>query len=374
MISRDEFVEASIAHQLGDLSNVCLSTNLSAMNYAKSASSGMTVSWDHHRNTPDGHNGWLMADRRLRKTGNKVNRAKVAGALGQILERSPSYDFLVDMADHRARNLVMENGHCAPVFCFNRKIGAHSGRILWPLPEYQDLGSDEFLGGTELRNIPWAQKSPNVVWRGTAGNWGRLGKYGRGRPIRLYALLKKHKSGQFTLEETQRTMMTMERQRFLFERYDDPRFDIGYTNFGDYDLDAEPLLQPFRKSRMARADQCAFKYLAVLPGSDVGSNFYWVMNSSSLGLVMEHEFESFASAHFKPWVHFVPFKKDLSDLNERLAWCDANQDACQKMIKRANAVCDLLADGTLRAEILDKIVSTVGAHILHGNANQVVEK
>jgi hypothetical protein len=75
------------------------------------------------------------------------------------------------------------------------------------------------------------------------------------------------------------------------------------------------------------------------------------MNSGSLALVMDGAFETFASGHFRPWEHYVPFKADLSDLEERLDWCKANEAACREMATRAHAVCSLIGKADLRAEI-----------------------
>lgn len=363
MISEGEFVERSVQHQIGDLSAVSLAMCEETIERAKSVSSGMALQWDHAIGAPDPYNGWIAPDGILRKTGNKVNREKVNGALTGILQFKPEFSFFVDMADHRARSLVTEGNRAAPVFCFNRRTKASQGRILWPLAGYQDHASPEFLGESSLRDIPWDEKEGMVVWRGSAGGWARLGKYGRGGMIRMHALLGRYARGDIGLEDTERALMTIPRHRFVVEAQSNPAFDVGYTHFGGHDFDSMPLVGEFKRSRVNRTDFGRFKYLAVLPGADIGSNFYWVMNSSSLGLVVTPEFDSFASAHFKPWEHYVPVRSDLGDLDTNLRWCEDNQEKCQAMVRRANEVCDLLADGELRRRILGEVVARVGAHL-----------
>lgn len=363
MVTKDDFVAASVHHQVGDLRDVQLAMNHDTVAHARAVSSGMLLQWDHKAAAPDPFNGWQDQGGSLRKSGTKVNRAKVSGALYSILEKQPGYSFFIDMADHRARSLVTPSGQAAPVFCFNRKKTNGQGRILWPLAGYQDHGSDEFLGGPNLRGVPWSEKQPVVAWRGSAGGWARLGKHGQGRMIRMHALLKRYQRQELSKVEAERALLTVDRHKLLAACQDDNRFDLGYTHFGPFDMDQMPLIGDFKRDRIARHDFGRFKYLAVLPGADVGSNFYWVMNSNSLGLVMTPEFDSFASVHFKPWEHYVPFRRDLRDLEQNLAWCEDHPDECQAMVQRANEMCAFLADGDLREEILGRVVHGVGAQL-----------
>ena len=36
---------------------------------------------------------------------------------------------------------------------------------------------------------------------------------------------------------------------------------------------------------------------------------------------------------FKPYVHYIPIKKDLSDLIEKIQWCKNNDKECKKIAK-----------------------------------------
>jgi archaellum component FlaC len=38
----------------------------------------------------------------------------------------------------------------------------------------------------------------------------------------------------------------------------------------------------------------------------------------------------------KPWVHYVPLKDDTSDLEEKLEWCNSNQEECERIVKNAS--------------------------------------
>ena len=356
MKDHKSFIDASVAFQCSPQDGVEMRVTSSSLDYAQRALSGMAIVWDHKTQQPTAHNGWHLNGNEIGKNGHAVNMTKTLGALNGILSFSPDFTFIVDMADHRARSIVDANNHSAPVFCFNRRKSNNSGKILWPLPGYQDLGTDDFLGPPNLRKIAFEDKMSKVIWRGSAGGWARLGKFGRGKMKRFFPLLRAYENQKLTLEETKAALSTTWRHRFVENNLHNPQFDVGYTNITDRPGHTYSLLEPYEKEKVSQKNQTKFKYIAVLPGADVGSNFYWVMNSSSLGLVMEADFDSFASDHFKPWKHYVPVKPDLSDLSKNLAWCDDNPDKVKSMIRNANEVCDMLSDASMRQSILNGVI------------------
>ncbi|MEO0485591.1 MAG: glycosyl transferase family 90 [Pseudomonadota bacterium] len=369
MKSASRFLATSIQHQVGQPPNVQLGLSAAAIARAERAASGMTIGWDAGQGTVMPLNGWVLSEGRFHKRGHSVNRQKAVGTIREILARSPKFSFYVDMADHRSKSLLADDGVAAPTFCFNRKKAEPAGRILWPLPGYHDLGSDGFLGPDILRDIPWADKTPKLCWRGGAAGWARLGKHGRGAMIRILPLLRDALDGKYSDDDVARAMLTIDRHRFVAVTQDDPRCDVGYTGLSHPTIDTLPQIEPFRRPGLSQTDQCRYKYLAVLPGADVGSSFYWTMNSSSLGFVMDTDYESFASHHFKPWKHYVPLKRDMSDWEENFAWCEANQDACQDMVAAANQLCQHLSEPRIRRRTLNGVVAET-ARLMEGRSWQ----
>ena len=363
-----DFVQASVAMQLGDVDRVRFSQGSDARAQAVAGSSGSALVWDAQGKQPYPENGWSLkggAGRRVRVVNENhfVNRDKGQGALREILGAGASWDFVVDMQDRRLRNVVTPDGTAMPVFTFNREIGA-SARVLWPLPTYHDLGSPGFLGPDDWVRVPWRKKQDRVVWRGIHG--GRADKHGdvRREGLRLRPLLKRLKAGKMSEQDVLSELAYFPRHKMISDYQDDPRFDLGFTGaIQNMDIAQYPFLARLMRPRLSQQDMLNYKYLLVLRGSDVASSFYWTMNSGSLGLVMEGYFDSFASAHFKPWEHYVPFKADLSDLEDRLAWCQANDETCRDMAERAQEKCRLLARADLRDEISRAVISRISARM-----------
>lgn len=87
------------------------------------------------------------------------------------------------------------------------------------------------------------------------------------------------------------------------------------------------------KYRMEIEDQLKHKFLFSIEGNDVATNLKWVLSSNSCVLMalpikcctwlMEDV--------LRPYVHYVPIKDDLSDLEEQYNWCMKNLEICNKI-------------------------------------------
>jgi hypothetical protein len=354
-----EFVERSITHQVGDVPLPSLSLSAEARDFAERVSSKMSLVWNDAEQRPSTLNGWeppqAQQPRWQVHSSKHKNSDKIVFALKSVLEAGADFDVLIDMQDRRARNLITPQGLTFPVLSFNRPVSKKTGHILWPLPNYHDLESTEFLGQLNPERVPWHDKKDMVIWRGGPGNRGVLPR--KQNSIRLLPLLRKLSAGEISKETVQAALLSMPRYRFLYNWIDDPRFDIGYTSTQDFQLEDEPLLSPLERPMVLRETFQDFKYIAVLPGNDVGSSFYWTMNSGSVGLVVDCDFETFATHHFKPWEHYVPIRRDQADVKRIMRWCASHQDECQAMAKRAQEKCKFLADPDLRTQICKGVIA-----------------
>ncbi|MEP5759929.1 MAG: glycosyl transferase family 90 [Litoreibacter sp.] len=317
-------------------------------------------------------NNWLpsMEGRAIWRVRNNTSKTlKTKFALKSILEAGANFDVLIDMQDRRIRNLITPEKFVAPVFSFNRPIAKRTGHILWPLPHYQDIDGEEFLGRIDPNHVPWQDKKDIATWRGGPGNRG-IPPSGR-NTIRMRPLLQKFRAGEINEDEARRCLHSMPRYRFVSTWINDPRFDIGYTNSDGFLLADEPFLNLLERPKMTRRQFQDYKYIFVLPGADVGSSFYWTMNSGSVGLVVDCDFESFASHHFKPWEHYVPIRRDQANLDRQLRWCMSHQNECRAIAERAKEKCKFLADQDLRDNICEGIISELRIRLAHGDIGRV---
>ncbi len=99
-----------------------------------------------------------------------------------------------------------------------------------------------------------------------------------------------------------------------------------------------------------------YKYIISLEGNDAGSNPRWVFSTQCV-VFMSDKLTSELTWHYhlKPWINYIPFKHDLSDLENKIKWANDNIDECKSIIKRANEIHRLVTDVEREYKILTLI-------------------
>ena len=360
-----DFVSIQVAHRLGAIGAAPLSLSEAARDHALAVSSGSTLAWNAAVQAPFAANGWLPNPDQTdlpHNTARGVRPEKAQGALRSLLRAGADFDLMIDMQDRRVRSLQTPAAEAFPTFVFNRIEGA-AGRILWPMPtDLHEIGSRAFLGPfPDPEAFPFAERLPLVVWRG--GMTGRGGGRGdvRQEGFRFQKLFAEVEAGRRALTWAQKKLHDFPRFAFVSRLAQDPRADVGLVTQDWLHPLSKPILAPVTRPVMLQRAQARYKYIAVLRGADLASSFFWTMNSGSLGLVMETPWESFASVHFKPWVHYVPFKVDMSDFDDRLAWCNAHPADCEEMVQAAGQMCHHLARQDLRDQADRAVIKALRA-------------
>ncbi len=198
----EEFVERSVAHQLGGVTGPGVCQDQDAREWAEAAASGGAMSWDNAAAMPRALNGWerdlsANATSGFVQPGGQATVEKYARTLEQILHAGCDFDLIVDMQDRRSRNLRLPDGRVFPTISFNR-LNDVTDRVLWPLPLFHDIENEGFLGGLDPAAVAWADKDDKIVWRGIPG--GRASPHGdvRRETVRLFYVLKRHAAGEMS--------------------------------------------------------------------------------------------------------------------------------------------------------------------------------
>lgn len=289
-----------------------------------------------------------------------ADQPKTAAALARLIEAGADFAFILDMQDRRAKRIAPHGEPTPPVFSFNR-LKADPHRILIPLPVYHDYRTGHFCDAVRPDAVDWADKVPRLVWRGITGGRAALDAEGLSEGMRAKMALRRHRDGRMTEEALREILLACPRYGLLDRCRDNPRFDMGFVDGDGYVIADTPMHSHLERPRLPQSAMQEYRYIAVLRGLDVGSSFYWVMNSGSLGLVMDTPYETFASGHFVPGQHYLPFRLNGSDLSSQLDWADAHEGEARAMIARAGAVSSMLLDPDLRAEILRRLVRQISA-------------
>ncbi|WP_162933030.1 glycosyl transferase family 90 [Roseovarius sp. EL26] len=357
----DAFVEKSVRLMCGAL-RYPLTCGEAEMHYAFRASTGIAAMMTP---TGDGPYRWNAEtnDGPVMDTG-VYDIHKTASCIEQIEQFSPKFPYIVDMQDRRVRSLK-ESGASGvfPVFSFNQ-VRTNRQRVLWPLNRYHDLGGNQYLDHVDPTAVPWKAKASKIIWRG--GTTGHVVKPdGINRGLRYKRILRLYSSGELDKAAAMKHLLNVPRFNIVNAFQHSNFTDFGFVGNWGKTEDEDSLHYGMFKDPLSVSEQQKYRYIAVMPGQDVGSSLYWTLNSGSVAFVMETPFETFASGHFRPWEHYIPFAQNGGDLEGKFAWAEDNPDACLTMIQNAQSVCRLLARSDLRNRILsitimrlNKIIAT----------------
>ncbi|XP_069747395.1 protein O-glucosyltransferase 3 isoform X2 [Narcine bancroftii] len=76
-----------------------------------------------------------------------------------------------------------------------------------------------------------------------------------------------------------------------------------------------------------------YKYQVNVDGTVAAYRFPYLMLGDSLVLKQDSKYYEHFYKSLKPWMHYIPLKRDLSDLIEKIKWVKENDDEAQKIAR-----------------------------------------
>lgn len=165
--------------------------------------------------------------------------------------------------------------------------------------------------------VPWEDRINKIYWRGT-----------------LSGPDEESDIEQFTRT---RLLRLVERRPLIF--------DAGITGIDDSTpaiehAGAKAVKRRYRKF-MLRADRFSeslpkYKYLLSIEGVAASWRGRELFAAGSVVLLQRGRWVEFFDASLKPFVHYVPIESDLSDLEQRFVWLEANPDKAKELADAAS--------------------------------------
>ena len=184
------------------------------------------------------------------------------------------------------------------------------------------------------KDIPFEKKKNVVFWRGvstgsskhfSAKNWDP-------RP-----------ANRFTLVEN------------WFNKTND--IDVGFS-FIHRDW-LKPKYQKYVKGSCDVNHFLKFKYILSIEGNDKDSGLNWKLNSNSLVFMAKPRVTSWLmETTLIPNKHYILLNDDFSDLQEKLEWCNNNQDKCIEIIKNANEFMKQFSDKKMEENLEIEVLNS----------------
>lgn len=161
---------------------------------------------------------------------------------------------------------------------------------------------DEFFDRPVLdilkpHHIPWEERLPVAFWRG-----GRSGDM-----IRVEVVSKLTGIPQTDVKMTER-----------FAR-----------------SDCNPTTNPeWFAETVSIQEQMKYKALVYIDGNSVASNATWIFASGAVP-IMVGDYDFWFKHMLEPWKHYIPVKRDLSDLVQNIDWIWENDEAARRIAENA---------------------------------------
>jgi hypothetical protein len=238
-------------------------------------------------------------------------------------ELSKNVDFLVSLYDLLPEHMAyLEQGELAPILVATKKIDAMK---IVPGRPYEILYPDGFSLRWKryYRRIKsshkdflnrWHRKKDLVFWNGTNSS-----------------------GGDYSLAEVEKD------PRIHLVRLAKERPDLVQAGFIGYFPHSDPAVDTYIETTYPKVDKVSlqahqrYKYLITLDGVTCTYPGYLIrLASSSVTVKQETDNIQWFYHILKPYVHYVPVKADLSDLEQQIAYMRAHDEEIQVIVKNAN--------------------------------------
>lgn len=121
------------------------------------------------------------------------------------------------------------------------------------------------------------------------------------------------------------------RKQFLSRYFLHPSCDVGHAH-------KRKKVPTWQKNYLSLREQLNYKFVLSLEGNDVASNLKWIMSSQSLCFMTRPRHETwFMEGTLLPDHHYVLIRDDFADVEEKIDYYAANEDAAEEIIRNAQA-------------------------------------
>ena len=163
------------------------------------------------------------------------------------------------------------------------------------------------------KDYDWIKKYPIAVWFGST-------------------------TGQDNLWENP-SLLKNTRYQIVKLSHENPDFiKAGFTDIVQY---ARKRYEKYDKtilekvSKVVDLEQIKYKYIVIADGNVSTYGYFWVLASGSVPLKQESDHVQYFEKWLEPFVHYVPIKRDFSDLLEKIEWLRENDNKAKEIANNA---------------------------------------
>lgn len=113
-------------------------------------------------------------------------------------------------------------------------------------------------------------------------------------------------------------------------------------------------------SHIPRDDMIHYKYILDIDGNAcTWDATAWKLNSGSVIFKPESDWKQWFYDQYLPWIHFIPVRDDFQDLQEKIEWCQKNQNKCLEMVKNCKSLFQKIYHHPNVVTYMEKVIDTL---------------
>lgn len=191
--------------------------------------------------------------------------------------------------------------------------------IIWKMGAWRHYKEIELL---PTLDVPWENKRNTAVFRGVT-------------------------SGYFntSISPHERCFQNL-RCRLVLDHHNSTKVDARFSRVLPDTVPTEIENFSIVSRNLARDELLKYKMLVFIEGNDVASGLKWGLYSNSVVMIPKPTVSSWAMEELlEPYVHYIPLKDDLSDMDTQIEWILSHDREAQKIASRGQLwIRDLLFD------------------------------
>lgn len=176
---------------------------------------------------------------------------------------------------------------------------------------------DELL--IELKEVEWSKRLPTAIFRGGSTGCGTTKDTNPRLKLAYLSKITKVEDG-YPLLDAGITKWNLR-----------PRKHQGNLYLQTIDINKEAPLVKY----LTAQEQCNYKYIINVDGHVTAFRLSLELSMGSVILLGDSEYTIWFMKYLEPYKHYIPIKKDLSNLVEIIRWCRKNDEQCKKISENA---------------------------------------
>lgn len=221
----------------------------------------------------------------------------------------PDIDFVLSIWDSFDRPVFIEKAEC-PVFTMCKQKPNRKAALF---PETRNMRNRERIYKeicASFAKSSWEEKIPKAFWRG-----GTTGMY--------------YHPNEWDYKPRPRlTLFSIDHPdlcdaRFTYAWWIDQQMQKLFESYGFW----APWIGPIH--------WIGHKYLIAVDGNTFPSSFWWELLSNCVVVKSDSEYVEWFYKGVQPYVHYVPYNPDCSDLAEKILWLQQNDEEARRIADNA---------------------------------------